>query len=67
MLNGAALHFWARSDVLSKKVRKLPSCQSASHNALTVMPCRQLGGLSCRHSPERVDEPGYVRSAIIIL
>ena len=23
MLNGAALHFWARSDVLSKKVRKL--------------------------------------------
>jgi hypothetical protein len=33
------VHFWARSDVLSKKVRKLPSCQLASHNALTEMRC----------------------------
>jgi hypothetical protein len=66
-LNEAAMHFWPRSDVLSKKVRKLPSCQSASHNALTVMPCRPLSGLGCRRTRQRVNEPGYIRIAIIIL
>jgi hypothetical protein len=56
------------SDALGGEVkRRCRARGEMSQNVLTVMPFRQLGGLSCRHSPERVDEPGYIRIAIIIL
>ena len=55
-----------RSVVFSKIVRKLPSSQSASRDALAVMLCRPLGGLRCGHR-KRVKQIGYIRGAIILL
>jgi len=67
VLNGTALQFWARPAVLSKKARKLPSCQLASHNALAVMPCCPLGGLRSSYGCQQVNGPGYICGAIILV